>query len=419
MSYATYDIWLRSAAGQRLQLIDSNTLLSLSFARSIYGEGAMEITTTCAYPFAYITQDGQLEVYRFVHQDGTTIGGTAANLSYILLEDGTNLLLEDGTNLSAEDYSIGGAPVSLPGSVTAQLLTDTVFLINRYSQEIQGGSLPFYRIAAEPFVSITKRRVVANAADSAQASKTAKGDDMMKAIMREQFGASATDVTRDLSAYLAIDADTGAGVSMSKAFARRNVYTVLQEIMQAQAQAGTRIYFDITYDTTLGKATFRTYSGQRGADHSRTSGAPVTFSYQRDNMQNPSLTYDFTAEINYVYALGQGTGAERLQATASDATRMAVSVYNRREDAYDARSFSAVAGLGDEANSALWAGRPRRNINGTLLSIPDTTFGIHWGLGDLVSAEFGTVQQDCIVESISIQLNNGAEVVTGVARGVN
>ncbi len=366
MSFGYYEIWLRDKTGNRLQLLDEKTLLSFQYAHSVYGEGTLTLTTSNAYPFAYLQQDGQIEVWR------TSPSGTTS------------------------------------------LLGNSVFLIDKFMQQIQGSSLPFYSISASPFVSILKRRIIAYAANTAYTNKTAAADDMMKAIIRENFGASAVDTARDISTYLACAADATAAPSISKAFSWTIIFNTLQEIAQASATAGTRLYFDVTFDTTANLPTFRTYTGQLGADNSAT----VIFSPDRFNLADPSLTYDYTGEQNYIYALGQGTESDRLQVTETDATRTAKSNYNRREQALNATQYSTTTGLDAEANAALYAGRPVVTVGGTLLNTEDTEYGTHWKEGDLVTAQFDTVSQTCIVESASIDIASGKESIRGVARAI-
>src|SRR3990172_11852280 len=101
------------------------------------------------------------------------------------------------------------------------------------------------KITCVDLMQLLTRRIVAYNSGAAQASKTDQADDVMKAIIRENFGSLATDTSRSWLTYLSIEANFGLGQSISKAFSRRKVLTVLKELANASYQAGTYVAFDI------------------------------------------------------------------------------------------------------------------------------------------------------------------------------
>ncbi|MDO8683913.1 MAG: hypothetical protein Q7N50_10580, partial [Armatimonadota bacterium] len=115
-------------------------------------------------------------------------------------------------------------------------------------------------------------RIVAYAAASAQADKTAAFDNMMKAVVSQNLSTGATNTARTISTtYLSIAPNYTAAPSDNKAFAWRNVLAVLKDIADASRGAGTKLYFDmVPVDST--KFEFRTYTGQPGLDHTFPSG---------------------------------------------------------------------------------------------------------------------------------------------------
>ena len=372
-SPSTYSIWLRNSNNVVIDYVDNAKLVSMHMARNVYGDGALDMVLTAQTKWAALGQDARVEVWR------TSMGGVTS------------------------------------------LLTDTQWLITSYSKNVDSVGGKTYHLTAEPFVSLCSRRIVAYAAAAAQASKTDHADDMMKAIMRENYGSLATDTTRDMSSYLTIADDTSAAPSITLAFSWRNVKDVLLDIASASAAdetTPTRLYFDMPYDTTTQKPVFTTYVGQPGDDHTRDAAEPVVFSYMRDNTANAQLLYDYTSEKNYVYGLGQGEETARTLVEVSLPPRMAASIWNRREASQDARQCSTTDGITAKALAALWDARPVIAIKGMLLSTPATEFGTHWGLGDLVTAELDTVAQDSIVESVALSVENGVEQITGTARSV-
>lgn len=372
MIQSSYNIWLRDKDNALVDMLDERKILSINAARNVYGSGSLEMALTENVAWSTLTQDARIEVWH------TSSAGVTS------------------------------------------LLTGTQWLINSRSKSIDNGSKTLI-VKAEPLVCLCVRRIVAYAAGTSYASKTGNADNLMKAIMRENYGSLAADSARNLSSHLTIAADTSAAPSISMDFAWRNVQSVLLDLAAASAADATtptRLYFDIYYDIATSKPVFATYVGQPGTDHTSDAAAPVIFSYQRNNIMPASLAYDYAGELNYVYGLGQDTGTNRVKVEVSDSTRMAVSTWNRREAAQDARQCTTSAGVGAQAREALWNGRPFITIGGTLISTPDTEFGTHWGLGDLVTAEFDDVAQDSLVESVLVQVKDGNDQISGTARSV-
>ena len=103
---------------------------------------------------------------------------------------------------------------------TAYFLQDWQFYTDREGRE-------YIQLYATDANWLLDTAIVWAYAGSAQAEKTGKPDDMMKAIVREQLGDLAIVERRKLT----VQNNVGAGgASITKAFAYRNVLTVLQEL---------------------------------------------------------------------------------------------------------------------------------------------------------------------------------------------
>jgi hypothetical protein len=294
------------------------------------------------------------------------------------------------------------------------LLGETLWLLRKPTYTLDSrGRLALY-LTGYSANHLFKRRIVAYNAGSAQAGMTDEADDMMKAIVNQNFSSGATDTARQLSSSLfTIQPNLSLAPSITKTFPRHNVLTVLQEIAETSAIAGTYLAFDtVVSDIATDLLEFRTYIQQRGIDHTSPSGTnPVILAHELGNLTDLKLIYDYTDEINYVYAGGQGEGSNRVIQTASDDVRIALSPFNRIEGWRDARNDAAAAAVLAEARSGLREGRPKKIFSGKANDTLTTRFGREYDLGDQITAQFLGTSIDCRVDAVHILMADGKEDV--------
>jgi hypothetical protein len=258
------------------------------------------------------------------------------------------------------------------------------------------------------------RRIIAYAAGSSYASKSATyADNLIKTFWKENAGASISAADRDgvetqadISAYVTTQADLSLGASIAKAAARRSLLETAKELAEASATGGTYLTFEIIAPTES-TLELRTYATQRGVDHRSSSAQPVILSEQRGNLENAELTIDYHGEMTFAIAGGQGEQSNRLIATTMDTARAGVSPFGRIERLIDMSNISDATSLQDEADAAVRNGRPVTVFTGDLIETPALTRGIHFDLGDMLTAEYPRSRQqfdvrlDVIRERIS------------------
>lgn len=357
-----YEVWLDDPTGRRVTLIDEFS--GLTAVRVANTPGALSITLPSKYD-RLIKRDSIIEVWRKPDEGALKL---------------FNAYLITGRNLYDD------------GDVEKTTLT------------------------GPDGVSLLSRRIVAYAAGTTSAEMNTYADDMMKTIVSEACTTAATDTDRDWSALgFTVAANTSAGQSISMAFAYRKVLEVLKDIAEASRNAGTRLYFDVVpipqSDGTLGWG-FRTYTDQPGIDH--TTNAQVTFGREWGNLKGPSLTHDYTEEINVVYSLGQGEGSERVVEEVEDVTRSGASPWARSEASYNCSGqASDTAEVYAAGQAQLSENRPRLEFTGTLADTPVARFGIDWGFGDRVVITYRGYQFDAIVTSVVLSVSEkGQETIT-------
>jgi hypothetical protein len=357
----SYSVFLADQYGTRLA--DASNFLTLSYTRVVNDIGSLSLVLPGDYPSQYIiAPDGRIEVWRKLD--------------------------------SGREY----------------LDTDTVWLIKKVTQKLDARGMRTILVEAVTPLSVLREpgRMVNYVAGSPQATyAAAAADDQIKEVARDNIGTDATG-SRNISAYISIDANTGQGVSVAKSFAFRDCLAVMQEFADASTQAGTYCAFDIvaTTPTTL---TFRTFTGQRGVDHRFPSGNnPVLLSPEMGNLGETELTQDWSEEITYVQAGGKGEGQQRLLASAQDDARIALSPFGLREYFQDATQYATTTGLSAEAEAVVRTGRARQVFKGRVLDTRDTQYGVHWGWGDYVTAQAFGQLIDCRIDAITVSVQSGA-----------
>jgi hypothetical protein len=332
---AIFELWLTDNTGEtRLALLD--TFLEFEYARVQNDVGAWWVELPANFDEDLITVDGRVEFWR--------------------------------------------------GWEAGKLALDFVGFIRRLRFEMDKDGQETITISGPDANDVLDRRIVAYAAGTSQALKTDEADDMISSIFRQNMGDTATDTDRDMTAFgFTREGFNSAAPSITKAFAWRNALKTMQDIAVASA---TQVYFGLE-PLSASEFEFRTRVGQWGQDRSdNTSSAFLQFGPEWGNVENASLEYDYTEEVTYVYAGGQGEQSEREIVEMEAATRAARSPINRREAFADARSDAETAGVTAAARSRLADGRPRLRFRADLLDSEQARYQRDWHFGDKVAVTF-------------------------------
>lgn len=284
---------------------------------------------------------------------------------------------------------------------TAYFLQDWQFYTDREGRE-------YIQLYATDANWLLDTAIVWAYAGSAQAEKTGKPDDMMKAIVREQLGELVVAERRKLT----VQNDVGAGgASITKAFAYRNVLTVLQELADIANENGVYLAFDVVR-TAPATFQFRTYAGQRGTDHSRTSGDPRLVGKQYGNLAEASFGTFHSNERNWVLVAGKGEENARVTVERYNTSRIGASKWNRREYFKDSRDNDSTAALQADGDEVLNDYKPKQILTGRLLDTPGMQFGVHYQFGDIVTAQAFGYNVDCHISSVRVKVDqdNGEQI---------
>lgn len=280
-----------------------------------------------------------------------------------------------------------------------QLVMQTGWLIQRVQVRVQPDGRRVLEVGAVPALSLLLRRIVAYAADSPQATRTAPADDLMKALVRENMG-SLAEAARDLSQWVQVAADTSSAPVVPVACARQRLLDVLQRLSAAAQAQGTLLAFDLVWRAAA-QYEFCTFVGARG--HDRTTPAdPLVLTPDTTGIQVLERSHDTEDEVTLVYAAGQGSGSGRVLAIGEDARRSQRSPFGRRERLLDARTARTDEQLAAAAAQALIAGMPRTTLRARLHSTPGCAYGQHWHWGDRVLVACADQVLACTIADVQI-----------------
>lgn len=364
---AVYEARILSPAGVLQKTLDQWT--SLAITKSLSTVGALTLTLPTGLIEPYLVPDMRIEVWR----------------------------------------SVNGGPLGL--------LLNQTWLCRKASIRFAQNSYTTTITAQSALVLLEGRHIAYNDGTS-QANKSGAADNLINAYCRENIGASG-GAGRDLSSWLQLQGDQGLGASVTKNAARRPLLQTCQELAQASTQAGTRLYVDIIGCASTGGLTMRTWANLYGLDRRVGSLNPLILSPQAGNLDDAEWSRDYAQQATFIYTGAQGQGADRIVGTASDTGAINASPFGRKERFVNANQASTQAAADDEAKAALRGYRVKDVITGTIVQNETTIFGVHWGLGDLVTAQFLTATSDDLVEAASIKVDsNGKEMITGQLRSL-
>ena len=367
---ATYEIWLTDVYGNLTAIIEEYK--SLDMARKVNEVGTLELIIPSRYQRYLFGVDTRIEVWRRV--------------------------------LNRVPYLEG----------------ETVWFIRSIEEFTDTDGIEFIKLVAYDANHILGRRIVPyNAGNSnLNADKVQEADDMMKAIVRENYGALALDTERDISAFLTVSEDQTLAPQVYKSFSRKVVLDVLKEIAETSYQYGTYLAFDIVYNPSDKKFTFRTYIGARGTDRTVTSGRQsLIVGLDYGTLSRVSVEKNYEDSYNYVYAGGASIGDIRaiypssLDPCACDESSISLSPFNRIEFFENASDTDDLDELKDAAYAALDAGRMRAKFNGELQVGTSITYGVDIKFGDKVTAEYKDERYDTWVDAYSLRIEGSSDSI--------
>ncbi len=283
------------------------------------------------------------------------------------------------------------------------------------------GGLSGFTSVGVGYDHLLARRAILYRVKSAGAAKSGAGETVMKAYVDENAGPGATAPPRLFAGIfpdLAIEADGGAGATWEGDRGLRALLDVLKEIADA-----TTVDFGVV---GAGAATFEFQAKARPWGKDRTTvgldpltglnaagNAPVIFSLEFGNMEDPSFAVVRTEEITAAIVLGQGGEGNRvIEERTSAAT--ADSPWNRIEGVANASQEAAAAGLDAVGDAVLDRLQAKESFQFGFMQIPSTLYGREYFLGDTVTARYKTREANVQIVAVNVTVAQGQGETIGV-----
>jgi len=282
-----------------------------------------------------------------------------------------------------------------------ELQNETAYFLQNWEMYADSEGAEYIQLTCSDANWLLDTAIVAAFSGSEDAEMTGIPDDLMKAIVSKQLGSTASAWRSKITEAPNLGAG---GASISKAFAYRNVLTVIQELAELANEGGVWVGFDVVR-TAPGAFEFRTYTGQRGQDHSRDSGDPRFVGKQYGNLSQATFGTYHADERNWVQVAGRGEGESRVLVYRENIARRDASKWNRREYFKDSRDEDVTANLEADGDAALEEFKPKQILTGTMHDTPGMQYNIHYQFGDVLSVEAFGYFVDCHVKSVRVKVD--------------
>jgi hypothetical protein len=298
---------------------------------------------------------------------------------------------------------------------------DATWFIHSVKHRFDGSSVRYFDVEAHCPIGLLERRFIPYNEGNPTTEKQAPGDDVMKAIMRENFGALAADVDRDLSAYLTIQGDSSLAQQVTVFCAKENIYDVIKDIADTSNERGTFLAFDVIYNPNAGTFEFRTYIGQRGVDRSVSTGdGSSTVGVDRGSLASASYFDSRIDEKNIVTAGAKDLVGIVPPQTVEDVSSIGLSPFHRKEFFVNASSADDDIELLDEANAAFQENKYRATFEGELSQeYALNEYGEKFAYGDKVTVSFDGREYTCMVDAINVNVSTSGEKISVLLKGTN
>lgn len=292
--------------------------------------------------------------------------------------------------------------------LTGQLQIEDTYL-TRLLHRFRSGDEEKFIVGGLSLNHLLARRIVDPEDDPTAAggysTKAGPADDILFAYAEEQCGSIASAIRQFPNFEVGITSSLGLPAG------RRLRYENLLEVFQDVANQSNVDFVIARLTANL----LRLIIAPIGSDKTRTRNYPgspfVELNPNRGNLSDPSLMLDRKAEQNYVYALAQGPGENRIvYKLQGDGT--SDSPYNRIEFTTDIRQAERgdTATIVTQARSALFENQAKKEFSFKPTGAePGNIYRLDWDIGDVLTCSWDDEVLDLRVREVEITLDSNGE----------
>lgn len=350
----------------------------------------------------------------------------------VYLLDPENNPADDLSYFSYLDYTlvvneIGSLTLEIPGEYggdlgedyrleiyrNGDLLGETQFLVTHDGGRLSQDGEFVTAIQASSALSILRWPIVNCAPGTLYSHHSGYAGNIIKALIRQNIGALATDTSRDMSEHLVVQANADDGAILAIDAGWQRLMDTVKQVVAGSAENGVDLYYDIVKNDS-GLLELRTYTGQRGDDLSTT----MALSPERQNLAQPVLVKDYTAAANRVIVAGTGQEIWRNVVEVPNSDQV-----NNSPWGYIKEHFYATE-QAKTATEAVSFGEAyiRRNANkisvsGKPTSTEGVQYGVHYKWGDKITVEFLGYIAVVYLHRVHGTVRDGNETIEVEARG--
>lgn len=286
--------------------------------------------------------------------------------------------------------------------------------LTRLLHRFREGNVERFVVGGLSLNHLLSRRVIDPTNDPLAAggysTKAGPSDVILAAYANEQCGSLAA-AARQFPNFQ-VGAVGGVGAPAGKRLRYENLLEVFQDVAnQANSNTDFLIYRLVDNITRL-------QIGPIGTDKTRTRNYPgfpfVEVNPIRGNLVDPSLLIDRKDEQNYVYALGQGPGENRI-VFQLQGLGVYDSPFNRIEFTTDVRTAERGDNttIATQARSALFEKQAIREFTfQPSADKPGNVYRQDWDIGDILTCAWDDEKLDLRVREVEITLDSGGETIT-------
>jgi hypothetical protein len=295
--------------------------------------------------------------------------------------------------------------------LTGFLQTEETYL-TRLTHRFRDGDEERFVVGGLSLNHLLGRRVVDPADDPLRAggysTKAGPADDILHDYANEQCGALASAL-RSFPNFT-IAASNSVGSLAGRRLRYENLLEVFQDVVNQ-----SNVDFIIT---RLTSNVLRLTITPIGTDRTRSRNYPfspfVELNPVRGNLSDPSLLSDRKKEQNYVYALGQGPGEQRI-VTQLEGEDNHLTPYNRIEFTADVRMAERgdLQTLRTGARAALYEKQAKKEFAFKPTGAePGNVYRLDWDIGDSLTCVWDDESIDLRVREVEISLDSDGETIT-------